>query len=344
MQSILPVITDADNAAPLYMQAFAALDADTLLKAEDSPLSSQSAKQSANKAADLVSPAVADLLARHATTLDVIRLHRMGQHAASEPILISALVGIEIDAIALDTLVQILPRLTKADLPLLKSAEFRDAISTAPNLTRILYGEEAFGMSTVADIADSQLNAFDLAPAIGQEGTRLAFPLLLPIFRTFFLPADIAGYRGIMRRYQEVAADRRPYAELKQKLDSIEGDSRGRGQGMLSAMLLPRLNAVYRKTAETQARHAAAAVLVAATKQRLESGSLPSSLDALVPTLLPTVPRDHFAADTPLVLKQSGADWSVYSVGPDGEDDGGPVPAGAEKPQGNDDVGLRMGL
>jgi len=109
-------------------------------------------------------------------------------------------------------------------------------------------------------------------------------------------------------------------------------------------MLLPRLNAVYRKTAETQARHAAAAVLVAATKQRLESGSLPSSLDALVPTLLPTVPRDHFAADTPLVLKQSGADWSVYSVGPDGEDDGGPVPAGAEKPQGNDDVGLRMGL
>ena len=42
---------------------------------------------------------------------------------------------------------------------------------------------------------------------------------------------------------------------------------------------------------------------------------------------------------------KTGADsWLVYSVGPDGEDDGGPVPAGAKPVEGNDDVGLRLAV
>jgi len=43
-------------------------------------------------------------------------------------------------------------------------------------------------------------------------------------------------------------------------------------------------------------------------------------------------------------LRKTAAFWMVYSVGPDGEDDGGPTAPGAEKVEGNDDVGLRMDL
>ena len=54
--------------------------------------------------------------------------------------------------------------------------------------------------------------------------------------------------------------------------------------------------------------------------------------------------RDRFTTDQPLMSKRTDCEWLVYSVGPDGEDDGGPVPPGAEKSQANDDFGLRMAL
>jgi hypothetical protein len=47
-------------------------------------------------------------------------------------------------------------------------------------------------------------------------------------------------------------------------------------------------------------------------------------------------------------MRQAETELLVYSVGPDGEDDGGPVTpspaAGTDTVEGNDDVGLRMAL
>jgi hypothetical protein len=90
------------------------------------------------------------------------------------------------------------------------------------------------------------------------------------------------------------------------------------------------------------ARHRAAAALGAATKRRRETGTLPESLDALVPGELPTLPLDPFATDAPLRQKATPEEFLVWSVGPDGEDDGGPQPPDAEHDAGNDDIGLRM--
>jgi len=41
-------------------------------------------------------------------------------------------------------------------------------------------------------------------------------------------------------------------------------------------------------------------------------------------------------------MKRSDDGIAVYSVGPDGNDDGGPVPPGEEAAEGNDDVGFVM--
>ena len=56
------------------------------------------------------------------------------------------------------------------------------------------------------------------------------------------------------------------------------------------------------------------------------------------------LPADPFQAEGPLTIKTAADGWLVYSVGPDGEDDGGPVPAGAKPVEGNDDVGLRLAV
>jgi hypothetical protein len=278
---------------------------------------------------------------------DVVRIGRLGRHAAAEPILISALVGMALNSIALETLADVLPTLTAADLPALESATVHDLISQPPTLTRAVFGEEAFGLSMFAGFADNTLGARQLVQAVATGGE---FPMPAaagdfgPGFRVFFLPADLAGYRQLMHRYQQLAARQPPpdYAEARREADAIERDITSRPPGVLTRLIVPSIGSVFRSRLRADALRRSAVVLVAATKHRLRKGALPESLDELVPDDMPRVPRDPFAEGKPLVLKQTDAAVVAYSVGPDGADDGGPVPPGAETVEGNDDVGLVM--
>ena len=401
MQANLPpAVPDLQNAAPLYQQAFAALDADPGLKGENSPLASATT-------IDMASPAVIDLLARHAATLDLIRraadrdtcrfqrdwtrpsyemllpemqslrtaarllvlaarreaadgnaedalrdvarLQRIGRHAASEPILISNLVGIAIDTMALETLAQVLPTLRKSDLAALDSPGIRDLVTSPPAMASPSYGEEAFGLSVFADLADDQRSVTTLSDLLGiaQPQVFLFLGRILPLsllYRVFFLPADLAGYRSIMAQYQATAGRSEPYPETTNRIDTIETQIRNRGPGMIPSRFLPALGAIFRSHTRSMAQHRAATALVAATRQRLETGTLPTTFEELSAKLVPPASRDPFTADQPLVMKRTDDALLVYSIGPDGEDDGGPVAPAADKVEGNDDVGLRMAL
>ena len=84
-------------------------------------------------------------------------------------------------------------------------------------------------------------------------------------------------------------------------------------------------------------------MLLAATRYRLATGALPESLEVLVPDYLPSVPADVFAeANAALKLVSTDSAWTVYSIGDNGRDEGGPQPDGSEPIQGNDDIGLSM--
>lgn len=389
-----------DDAAPLYRRAFESLAADSAARGEGSPLSRP-------VTTDITSPEVAEVLKRHAATLDlvrqatdrpgcrfprdwtrpsismvlpeaqemrnaariltlaaryeaaqgdaapalrdIVRIHRLGMHAAGEPILVCGLVGQAIDMLALQTLADVLPKLKQQDLPLLDGPALRDLVGTPLLYQRHFLGEEAFGLATFGDLADAGhgMSTLSLINALNGPSPRaglLAEPISL-IYRCFLLPADIAGYRAHMERYQQFVAGNvtsRPYSEVEKQLGEIADEPTLRRAGMVTSILAPALANVLKSEIRGRALHRAAEVLVAATRERLTQGSLPESIEALVPTRLPTVPRDPFTNGKPLHAKRADEAWIVWSVGPDGEDDGGPPPAGAETPQGNDDVGLRM--
>ena len=147
-----------------------------------------------------------------------------------------------------------------------------------------------------------------------------------------------------MHKYQQLAAGWEPYPEVKKKTDAMETELRDRSPGMLTSLIVPALGAVFRSQTRSVANHRAATALVAATKERLKTGAVPETFDELAAQMVPPASRDPFTADQPLVMKQTDDALLVYSIGPDGEDDGGPVAPGADKVEGNDDVGLRMAL
>ena len=399
MQNNLPpAVSDLQNAAPLYQQAFAALDADPAIRDQDSPLNSATT-------IDVASPDVTDLLARHAAALDLIRraadrdtcrfqrdwtrpsfdmllpemqslrnaarllvletrreaadgnaedalrdvtrIQRIGRHAASEPILISNLVGIAIDTMALETLAQVLPTFRKSDLATLDAPEIRDLVTTPPAMASHFYGEESFGLSVFADLADNQLGVTNLVDLLGNgqsQPSALHIPPLSLLYRVFFLSADLVGYRTIMQKYQSAASRSAPYPETMKDITAIATQMRDGRPGLISSMIVPALGGVLKSQTRSVAHHRVAAALVAATQQRLETGAVPETFDELASQLVPPTSRDPFTADQPLVMKRTDDALLVYSIGPDGEDDGGPVAPGADKVEGNDDVGLRMAL
>jgi hypothetical protein len=66
---------------------------------------------------------------------------------------------------------------------------------------------------------------------------------------------------------------------------------------------------------------------------RAEHGRYPETLDALVPDILEAAPADPFAG-APLKYRRDGETYVLYSVGPDGRDDGGEPAAIQDKDTG----------
>jgi hypothetical protein len=282
---------------------------------------------------------------------DVVCIQRVGMHAAGEPILVCGLVGQAIDTLALQTLAEVLPRLKEQDRALLDGSAGRGLVGTPSSYRRHFLGEEAFGLAMFGDLATggpgmstlALLNGLNAPP--GGESP-LAEPLSL-LYRCFLLPADIAGYRAYMGRYQQLIAGTATapaYSEFRQQVNGLSDASTLRRAGIVTSVMAPALSNVLRSEMRGRALHRAAEVLVAATRARLTGGSLPDAIEALVPENLPAVPRDPFTDGKPLLAKRADDKWIVWSVGPDGEDDGGPPPAGADAEPGNDDVGLRMAV
>jgi hypothetical protein len=405
LQANLPPRPAADNdAAPLYLRAFAALEAaqDT----DDDTAGANDALLSKPLSVNVSAAEVTGFLARHAAALalvrraadtpgcwfvrdwsrpsfdlllpemhqmrkgaallaiaarreaaagdsatalrDIVRLHRIAMHAAAEPVLVCGLVGQAIDRLALETLAAVLPVVQREDLPLFDEPAVRDSIATPLSFQRHLLGEEAFGLATLADLANGRTHLSVLAAMEGASTRESSFTKPLAVlYRCFMLPSDLASYKGFMRRYQRLIgsmAGTGPGAsgDFITTVKEIESDIAVRRVGMFTALMTPALSGVVKTQAKGDALHRVADVLVAATRERLVMGAIPETLEALVPGGLPAVPRDPFTDGKPLIANRAGDAWVVYSVGPDGEDDGGPPAAGVQPPEGNDDVGLRL--
>jgi hypothetical protein len=83
-----------------------------------------------------------------------------------------------------------------------------------------------------------------------------------------------------------------------------------------------------------------AIVAIAAERYRLAHGTWPTSLDALVPSSLPALPKDPYDGK-PLRWRRLADGVVIYAVGPDGQDDGGKLDRTKPGAVGTD-VGFRL--
>ncbi|BDI29807.1 hypothetical protein CCAX7_18580 [Capsulimonas corticalis] len=88
-------------------------------------------------------------------------------------------------------------------------------------------------------------------------------------------------------------------------------------------ILAPVFSSVDIKYNQDRTQNAFLEVELALRAYQLQHHAYPESLAALTPTLIPNVPADPFAPTHSLNYRKEGASYRLYSVGPDGVDDGG---------------------
>ena len=130
----------------------------------------------------------------------------------------------------------------------------------------------------------------------------------------------LAGKRTVMASYvrymdQAIANARQPYA-AHPPAPPLPTDP-------VNQMVLPMFDSARLQEVKADTQNALLLTTLALRAYKLDHGAYPPTLAALAPSYLQSVPADPFALSGPLRYKPVGAKYQLYSVGPDGKDDGG---------------------
>jgi hypothetical protein len=237
-----------------------------------------------------------------------------GRSIGDQPGLISQLVRVAAHTVA----VQVLERAMAQGLPsgdaLARTQRLLAEDAAEPLLVYALRGERAFqhrfleGVAShdpaVVGTAGSLRNRFDRFRLLNK--VRHYHPAML---RMFLRAVEIA------RREPEEQAE-----ALRQLEEEVQQDAGGDDD--LMHLLMPALGKLAAAFRRDQAVLRGAVVGLALERYRLDKGRWPKELTELVPDYLPAVPKDPFDG-RPLRYRPLADGVIVYSVGPDGRDDGG---------------------
>ena len=266
---------------------------------------------------------------------DLTALFGMARHARREPILISGLVAVAIDAMGVTMLEWVLEQ-GAPSAEQLASLPLDEPVSYHRIFQRLLQMEEAMTISSLAEQGEKDAlsllvqgaRGFPLHYGFGGTPPRMS-PFLSPVLRIFLLQDEMDGYRRLMQEFKRLAAY--PFHEMQQEWKALETEHPKSGssrvaRGIVSSGMAGILSSSAVGFARGDALHRLAQAALAAARYRAKSGQLPGRLEDLVPEYLAVIPTDPFDGK-PLKLKTDAEGIVFYSLGPDGKDDGGRKPA-----------------
>jgi len=142
--------------------------------------------------------------------------------------------------------------------------------------------------------------------------------------RFFSFRLQIASKRAIIANYNlymdaAIANAKKPYPAFT-KSPSLPGDP-------ICRLLVSIYDKAWLQYAINQTQNELLMVSLALRAYKADHGRYPADLNALVPAYLKAVPSDPFTAKGTLSYKVTGQSYVLYSVGPDGQDNGGAASA-----------------
>jgi hypothetical protein len=252
-------------------------------------------------------------------------LLQLGRSLDTEPALISQLVANAGDFMACRGLEGVLNQIPLPEEALVGLGQaFRDAEVTN-RLALGLVGDRAMTVELI-QLLQRDPQRFPGLREEAEDGEKETTPRWQPglVWQAVgYFERDLAFYLRAMETNLAVARTEPPESlRAVPGLERLGSDAR-RGYYVFSAMVLPAFAKLPQKDAQHRAelRLAFTALAVERWRSRHE-GAPPPNLTALVPAWLPDVPSDPFDG-RPLRYRPLARGYVVYSIGPDGVDDGG---------------------
>ncbi|NIP25187.1 MAG: hypothetical protein GWN67_12710 [Phycisphaerae bacterium] len=242
----------------------------------------------------------------------------LARSLSKEPILISQLVRIACQALAVSILEHIVNRTEFTDEQL---ADLSQTLVNAEDPSAMI---RAFTGERCSVVGVMKMPASQIPPLLDMASNR-PHPLgVLAIWLYRFAglaDMDAAIYLDLMGDY--IKAIQLPPQQRKEAADAVDArfDKTSRIH-MLVHILMPALSRVTTLDLRSISQVRAAHVGLTVERYRLATGKLPDTLAELTPTYLDAVVKDPFDGKD-LRYKKLETGFVVYSIGEDGNDDGG---------------------
>lgn len=266
---------------------------------------------------------------------DILGMVAVARGLDDEPLAISQLVRIGLEAITCRAVERLVNRVTVSEIDLAELQAALEASERPTRLARALAGELCLGLDMFGQKPSQLAAAASMgAPNSGPSSETLAFALYTA---AGLLNVDRAAYIRVMADFIDIARmnpweRREPLAKWKRDISELR--SHWYRMRVLTGMLAPSLANIPTLDAGVLAQVRCAATGLAVERYRHQhNGNPPALLSDLVPALLSGIPADPVDG-RPLRYERRGQGYVVYSLGPDGDDDHGRERV---RTQGNDD-------
>jgi hypothetical protein len=273
---------------------------------------------------------------------------RGSQYIRDDPCLVSLLVGFGCQAMTLEKIERLLGQAQAGEDALLElqkalEQEERDLV---PAFRRALRGERA-SVDHLLDLFDrDQLPSEMLITIVSRMTTGLSktgYSGFDDWFEEFLAKQSIKSIpaaRAALLEYNGKAIEiaQSPLENVEQRLKGLETTLVN--HPALVRVLAPRHSVIAQATCRRIAHCRSAIAAIAVERYRLKYGRWPNSLSDLIPDLMPVPPMDPYRKASLGFAKVTDG-VVIYSVGPDGKDDGGDVDGNHPATRGTD-IGFRL--
>jgi hypothetical protein len=254
-----------------------------------------------------------------------------------EPMLVSSLVRIWIDGVALNSTRRLLAQGEPSDPALAQLQALILDEKAQPLLVTAVNGERALTFELIRRVEAGEVR---LSTLIGGG---------IPNKLIAAVPAGLVGQRALALEWMNAAVAISRRSTYEQRALWMEWDTNiaafhQGGLKQLSALLplqlVPAMLSANMTFLRSQAELGAMAILIAAERQRRRTGKWPASLKEIHPSVLPEAPMDPFTGK-PFHIEHRDGQFFIYSIGPNGKDEHGDYDLKQWPKGGPDDVGAK---
>lgn len=272
---------------------------------------------------------------------DILLILRLAHTVDDDPVLISFLVALSLDSLALDVIEKQVPTWNAEQAQ--RVGQTLGQSDILKQAARAFRGERAFGNQLLDQFKRASsgelVKALQLFGGVSDAENKPSSLAVLPIgaYRFAFLDGDRTCLNKTHQRWLDLL-EKEPGVLRPHDLENLDSDFASEMQGLnryrrlLTYLTMPTLKNVFSRAANVETRVRQARIACAIQRYALSEKALPSALDQLVPEYLDEIPTDVINGG-PMHYRSAGKEYVLWSVGWNEKDDGGEGSPNERRPE-----------